>query len=97
MGCESYFEVIIAIGIDIKAHMKIINCISGLKKENGNVWVREATIENFATAKLILDWALILSYVLVNKAMIMFSKSIFTNIRNKISKKVEKPFFKGFQ
>ena len=54
-------------------------------------------MENFSTAKLILDSALILAYVLVNKAMIMLSKRRFTNIRNSISKKVETPFFKGFQ
>ena len=94
---KSYSEVIIAIGIDIKVQMKIKSCIKGLKNENGNVWVKEATMENFSTAKLILDSALILAYVLVNKAMIMLSKRRFTNIRKRISKKDETPFFKGFQ
>ena len=59
MAYDSYPEITIAIGIDIIAQMKIKSCIKGFKKENGNVWVKEATIENFATAKLIFDWALI--------------------------------------
>ena len=123
--CEYYPEITIAIGIDIKAQMKIKSCITGFKNENGNVWVKEATIENFATAKLIFDLALIRdprtvgrrlvkgqtgtelmihgslalisSYVLVNKAIIMLSKRMLTNIRNRISKNVDTPFFQGFQ
>ena len=59
MCCESYPETTIAIGIDIKAQMKIKSWITGFMNENGNVWVKEATIENFATAKLIFDLALI--------------------------------------
>ena len=37
MAGKSYPDVIIAIGIDIKAQMKINSCIRGFKNENGNV------------------------------------------------------------
>ena len=61
MACKSYPEVIIAIGIVIKAQMKIKSCIIGFKNEKGNAWVKDTTIENFALAKLIFDLALISS------------------------------------
>ena len=87
----------IAIGTDIKAHMKMKNWTKGLKNENGKVWATETTIENLSLAKLIFDSASMRAYVFVNNAISILSIKILTNIRKKISKKFDPPCFQSFQ
>ena len=87
----------IAIGTDIKAHMKIKSWMKGFKTENGKVWVIETTIENFAMAKLIFDSASMRAYVFVNNAISILSIKILTNMRKRISRKFEIPCFQSFQ
>ena len=93
----SYPEVNIAIGMDIKAQMKIKNWTKGLKNENGKVWLMDTTIENFALAKLIFDSALIFSYVFVNNAISILSNKVLTNMRKRIRRKFDIPCFQSFQ
>ena len=93
----SYPEVNIAIGMDIKAQMKIKNCTKGLKNEKGKVWLIDTTIENFALAKLIFDSALIFSYVFVNNAISILSNKVLTNMRKRIRRKFDIPCFQSFQ
>ena len=93
----SYPEVNIAIGMDIKAQMKIKNFTKGLKNENGKVWDIDTTIEIFALAKLIFDSALIFSYVFVNNAISILSNKVLTNMRNKMRRKFDIPCFQSFQ
>ena len=95
LAFHSYPEVQIAIGTDIKAHMKIKSWMKGLKNENGKVWVTETTIENLALAKLIFDSALMRSYVFVNKAIIILSIKILTNMRKVMSRKFDIPCFQS--
>ena len=63
----------IAIGTDIKAHMKIKSWMTGLKIENGKVWVVATTIENFLLAKLIFESSWMRLYVFVNNAISILS------------------------
>ena len=93
---HAYPEIIIAMGTDIIAQLNKNSWMTGLNNENGNVCVRETTIENFAFAKLIFASALMRSYVFVNNAISIFNNKMLTMTRNRISKKLDIPCFQSF-